>query len=87
MKTIVRREKAGATDHVALATTDIEAAFAEAKECRDALAAFQYPVTAALGKTVFAFFMVEGPNKERERIEFLARNYSIALKRRSERAV
>ncbi len=41
-------EKAGAIDHVALATTDIEAAFAAAKE-------FQHPVTAVLGKRCSLF--------------------------------
>ena len=48
-------EKAGAIDHVALATTDIEAAFAAAKEARDAPAAFQHPVTAVLGKRCSLF--------------------------------
>jgi len=48
-------EKAGAIDHVALATTDIEAAFAAAKEAGMHLAAFQHPVTAVLGKRCSLF--------------------------------
>ena len=47
-------EKAGAIDHVALATTDIEAAFAAAKR-QDAPATFQHPVTAVLGKRCSLF--------------------------------
>ena len=53
-------EKAGAIDHVALATTDIEAAFAAAKEAGIHSLPFW--------ENGVRFFMVEGPNKER--IEF-----------------
>jgi len=60
-------EKAGAIDHVALATTDIEAAFAAAKE------AGMHLLHSSIQSLPFwengvRFFMVEGPNKER--IEF-----------------
>ena len=67
MKTIVRRKRTGAIDHVALATTDIEAAFAAAKE------AGMHLLHSSIQSLPFwengvRFFMVEGPNKER--IEF-----------------
>ena len=57
-------EKAGAIDHVALATTDIEAAFAAAKE------AGMHLLHSSIQSLPFwengvRFFMVEGPNKER----------------------
>ena len=56
-------EKAGAIDHVALATTDIEAAFAAAKE------AGMHLLHSSIQSLPFwengvRFFMVEGPNKE-----------------------
>ena len=57
-------EKDGAIDHVALATTDIEAAFAAAKE------AGMHLLHSSIQSLPFwengvRFFMVEGPNKER----------------------
>lgn len=48
-------EKAGAIDHVALATTDIEAAFAAAKEAGDAPGCIPASSHCRSGKTVFAF--------------------------------
>ena len=59
--------RAAASDHVALATTDIEAAFAAAKE------AGMHLLHSSIQSLPFwengvRFFMVEGPNKER--IEF-----------------
>ena len=67
IETYEAAEKAGAIDHVALATTDIEAAFAAAKE------AGMHLLHSSIQSLPFwengvRFFMVEGPNKER--IEF-----------------
>ena len=50
-------EKAGAIDHVALATTDIEAAFAAAKEAGMHLLHSSIQSLPFWEKTVFAFFM------------------------------
>ena len=60
-------EKAGAIDHVALATTDIEAAFAAAKEAEMHLLHSSIQ-SLPFWENGVRFFMVEGPNKER--IEF-----------------
>lgn len=60
-------EKAGALDHVAITTTDIEAAFAAVKDAGMHLLHSSIQSLPFWEKGV-RFFMVEGPNKER--IEF-----------------